>query len=227
MQELTRLLEDLDHGSGLQSRTLLVIVGDHGEMFASDDHFSGVIRDGEPKVTGHGHAFYEELVRVPLVIRPPGGLGEERRIPEIVSQVDLFSTMVELLELEIPPRLASRLHFGAWLAPRSSEPPEEPLVRGEPALISMNQHGPLHRSLRTATRKLIYYPGRERPDELYDLFEDPREQRNLASEHPEEIAAAIALQTVLWARLQPAEDTPPVELDAETRRQLQALGYLQ
>lgn len=226
LRELTRLLEDLDGGSGLWSRTLLVIVGDHGEMFASDDHFSGVIRDGKPKITGHGHAFYEELVRVPLVIRPPGGPGEERRIAEIVSHVDLFSTVVELLGLEIPRRLASRFRLGAWLDRRSSETPEGPLVRGQPALVSMNQHGPLHRALRTATRKLIHYPGRERPDELYDLVADPREERNLAPEHPEELAAATALQQALWARLRPAEDTPPVELNAETRRQLRALGYL-
>lgn len=226
LRELTRLLEDLDGGSGLWSRTLLVIVADHGEMFASDNHFSGVIRGGEPKVTGHGHAFYEELVRVPLVIRPPGGLGEERRIAEIVSHVDLFPTVVELLGLEVPRRLASRFRFGAWLDPRWSETPEGPLVRRGSALVSMNQHGPLHRALRTATRKLIHYPGRQRRDELYDLDEDPREQHNLAPGHPEEVAAATALQNALWARLRPAEDTPPVELDTETRRQLRALGYL-
>jgi choline-sulfatase len=226
LRELTRLLEDLDRGSGLWSRTLLVIVADHGEMFASDHHFSGVIRDGKPKITGHGHAFYEELVRVPLVIRPPGGLGEERRIAGIVSHVDLFPTLVELLGYEVPLRLASRFRFSAWLDPRSSETPEGPLARREAALISMSQHGPLRRSLRTATRKLIDHPGKQRPDELYDLVEDPKEQHNLAPERPEEVAAAIALQNALWARLKPAQDTPPVELDAETRRQLRALGYL-
>lgn len=252
LQELATFFEGLAQDAATWDRTLVVVVADHGEMFPSDRHFNGVYQDGERKVSGHGHAHYEELVRIPLGIRPPGGLQRERRIEAIVSHVDLFGTLVDLLGLERPARLKNDLaadvgpgpgnrltSFAAWIADANGEPngePHGPEVAGgrDFALSSMNQHGPPNRALRTATRKLIHYPEGQRPDELYDLVADPRERRNLVAKAPDavaadvaaEVAAAIALQELFWSRLTPAATTEAMELDAETRRKLEALGYL-
>ncbi len=68
----------------------LVVVGDHGEGLG--DH-------GEET---HTILLYEELLRVPLLIRPPGGLGAGERTPDLVSVVDVFPTMLEALELGSP-----------------------------------------------------------------------------------------------------------------------------
>jgi arylsulfatase A-like enzyme len=63
--------------------------------------------------------------------------------------------------------------------------------------------------------------------ELYDLEADPREQRNIARQHPEIVEELTALVNAERARARssPPEGTNMVEPSSETIRQLQALGY--
>jgi arylsulfatase A-like enzyme len=58
---------------------------------------------------------------------------------------------------------------------------------------------------------------------LYDLERDPAEREDLAASRPE---VAERLAAALAKRPAAALDRPPVELDAETRKELRALGYL-
>ena len=74
--------------TGLDRRTAVMFASDHGEEFG--DH-GGV---------DHGHTLFEELVRVPLVIRAPGFA--PRRVPGTVQVVDVLPTVHELLGLEAP-----------------------------------------------------------------------------------------------------------------------------
>ena len=64
----------------------------------------------------------------------------------------------------------------------------------------------------------------EQPDAaLYDLERDPAERENLAAARPE----VVERLTAALARRAPRQvDRAPVELDADTRRELRALGYL-
>ncbi len=64
----------------------------------------------------------------------------------------------------------------------------------------------------------------EQPDvALYDLERDPAERENLAVERPE---VAERLTKALARRAPHERSGAPVELDADTRRELRALGYL-
>jgi arylsulfatase A-like enzyme len=76
--------------------TVLVITADHGEAF------------GERGRLHHGHAPHPWLVRVPLIVRLPGGRWQGRRVPGPVSVVDLMPTLIELAGGSAPPGLAGR-----------------------------------------------------------------------------------------------------------------------
>jgi arylsulfatase A-like enzyme len=72
---------------GLDSRTLLVAFGDHGEAFGQHDGNSG-----------HSLAIYDENVHVPLVIHVPGET-TTLRVGRPVSVVDIGATTLDLVGL--------------------------------------------------------------------------------------------------------------------------------
>jgi hypothetical protein len=61
--------------------------------------------------------------------------------------------------------------------------------------------------------------------ELYDLAADPREQRNVATEHPERVEALTA-EIAAWRDRDLRTDLPSQEIDSETLEELKALGYV-
>ncbi|MCP4658561.1 MAG: sulfatase-like hydrolase/transferase [bacterium] len=225
VRELTRVRE-LFARRDLGRRTAFVLVADHGEMFPSDGRQARVKRPDQdrPMLEGHGHSLYGELMRVPLVIRPPGGLVQERRVDVLASHVDLYVTVGDLLGLDLPPVAGDQVSLAPWLA---AETP--PGLRGRShVLIGGNTLVPEQRGIRTSELKLIEYHGdRGRPSELYHVAADPREQRNLARQDQRRSENMSQLLIRAWARLREPPETAPVEFDRETRKHLKALGYLQ
>lgn len=82
--DLKRALDALE-ASGRADRTILVLVGDHGESL--NDH-------GEML---HGDAYFNSVVNVPLLMHVPGLSGGGQALPALVSQVDLLPTLLELV----------------------------------------------------------------------------------------------------------------------------------
>lgn len=162
-----RLGETLDRleADGTLDAAWLVFTADHGEAF------------GEHGRGEHMGPPYEEVLRVPLFIRPPGGLPAARVIEAPVQHVDVLPTLLGALSLPARPGLAGRdlrpLFSGGAVPP-------VPLIAEEWAAKK-------HRvSLRWGDWKLIFQ-GDEA--QLYDLSRDPREQVDLAAEAPERRAA--------------------------------------
>lgn len=220
--EMAEIVDRLD-AAGLWESSAVVLVADHGEMFPSDGHDNGVLstRTGEPKLQGHGHALYDELVRVPLAIRPPGGLPAPRRIDALVSHVDLHDTVVDLLGVDVPKIGRDRRSLAPFLAPGYDE-----TTGRDWALAGANQDGPRQRALRRGPWKLITYQGRPLA-ELYDLANDPDELRDLGRERPEQVRAKETLLAERWAELGEVRDNEDMRIDDETRKNLEALGYVQ
>ncbi len=148
LARLEALGEDLDDW-------IIVYTSDHGEMLG---------RHGIWEKT----RFYEESVRVPLIIRWPAQFEGGRVVEENVNLCDLFATLCDMAGLEIPDGLDSRSLV--------------PLLRGEPQGWSnetVSQMGTHHVMIKQDALKYQYY-GDDGPEVLFDLDEDPGETTNVA-----------------------------------------------
>ena len=198
--QIARLLDGLAARKVLE-RGLVIVTADHGEEFL--DH--GALE--------HGHTLYQELLHVPLLVW--GSQVRAARHEEPVSQVDVLPTILDALGIAPPDGLD-----GASLWPLLTGRGE---LEGLRELVAENSlYGDQRRAVVEWPYKLVIDV--EQPDvALYDLERDPAERKNLASERPE-VAERL---TAALARRAPRElDRAPVELDADTRRELRALGYL-
>ncbi|MFW5921047.1 MAG: sulfatase, partial [Polyangiales bacterium] len=72
---------------GVWEDTLFVITSDHGEEF--EEHGSW----------GHGHSSFQELLHVPLIFHGPGA-ADGKRVPQVVSTLDIGPTVLELLGID-------------------------------------------------------------------------------------------------------------------------------
>lgn len=77
------LLDTLDE-TGRGEHTLIVVVGDHGESFGEHG-----------QIWEHNSHIFDEVVRVPFIVRPPGGLSGGRRISGLVRTLDVAPTILE------------------------------------------------------------------------------------------------------------------------------------
>jgi arylsulfatase A-like enzyme/Tfp pilus assembly protein PilF len=203
-RQVGRLVKHLQ-ASGLSGRTLIVVVGDHGESLGDHD-------EGE-----HGLTLYDSVLRVPWIWAGPGATAAGRRVTQPVSLVDLRPTLLETLGLREPDPNSGR-SLRAALAGNTIAAENCYAATDDPLL----EHGwsPL-RSLTTETWKYIQSP----EPELYDLTSDPQEARNLAADHPDEVQelndqlAALEQKMVLG-------QAAAVQLSPKERQALTSLGYL-
>ncbi len=198
---------------GLLENTIIAVVGDHGE--ALDEH-------GEPT---HAHFLYDATMRVPLLFAVPdslASLGQRgARVQAQVRTADVAPTLLDLLGLPKGPEMQ-----GESLVPLLENPETE---WSHEALLenyyNKFQFGwaPL-RGLRTESFKFLEAP---RP-ELYDLKADPGELVNLAAGEAPRVAELRARLHRLARSLGSADlgRSAAAQIDDETRRKLEALGYL-
>jgi arylsulfatase A-like enzyme len=221
-EQLGRLLEALDAVSPPEG-TLLVILADHGEGLWSHGWLE------------HGVHLYEEAVRIPFVVRWPGRLPGGRRLPGLVSQVDVLPTLLSLLGLPdggAPLRgrdLAPALRGEAPLDPDRAVFMQRRLYETR-VVKGYEVAGPMW-AARWRGWKLIESPREERGLELYDLAADPQERANSAPREPV-TRDALAGRLSAWRDgLRPPEalalPASPAPADDEVRRRLEALGYVE
>jgi len=145
-------------------RTVVIVTSDHGEAFA--EH--GMIR--------HGFELWEELVRVPLIVRVPGVAA--KHVQTRRSAIDLAPTILDLCGVPAPAPNASDFLSGASLVPdlllpSGTEPPARPVFI-DMAAGPNNQD---RQALIDGDEKLVASGGR--PLSLYDLKADPGETKDL------------------------------------------------
>ena len=186
-QQIGRILDCLDE-QGLAENTLVVFTTDHGELL------------GDHGLWMKGPFHYEELVRIPMLIRWPSGIPAGQRVRGLISQVDLVPTILAAIGEEVPACHSERVEILRNSQNDSEESPSEidgvnalPLLQSvaarteagprstvrDAAIIECTDdpHGLRLKTVVTQEHKLTVYHGHDF-GELYDLQGDPGELVN-------------------------------------------------
>lgn len=205
--QLGRYWSELDK-RGLTDESIFIFLSDHGEAFGE-----------HPKQRVWHHWPFETILRVPLIIRYPAKI-RPGRYDELVSTVDIYPTLLDLLDREIDQPLN-----GISLRKIISGERTRDAIAG-----ASHQFGGIL-FFRDDQHKLFYT--RARADEVgaYDLLSDPLERQNLAENEPEKVDR-LRKQLVAFLRETAIEidgagvyEQSPEQVEAETER-LRALGYV-
>ncbi len=193
-----------DHA--LQSRTMVVVAGDHGEGL--NDH-----QEDE-----HGMLVYNTTLHVPFVFVGPEQLCHPgTRISPAVSLVDLMPTLLDVLRIPAPEHVSGR----TLLAAMQGQPLEarDSYAEAETPFV-LNGWSPLQ----TVISGRWKYIQTTRP-ELYDLENDPGELTDLAGTASEECQRLQGCLEALQAsfKVSRADDVDLSEKDLEN---LRSLGYV-
>jgi arylsulfatase A-like enzyme len=216
-QLLGELRETL-RAAGVEQETLLVVTADHGEELW--DHWQeGRDEGGDPRGIwgiGHGHSFFEELLRVPLVISGPS-VPAAHAVACPVSITSLYATVVERVGIAGPAPAVDVASLDPHLRPRHRGCAPQAIFAEAPA------YGPDGIAVRYGRWKLVRRDGQ--PTVLRDLDADPDERTDVAAANPRVVAALVRLLERRAAA--PPEGAPaPVAPDEALRSDLRALGYL-
>lgn len=169
----------------LLEKTIIIITSDHGEELLE----RGKIQ--------HGKTYYDELIRVPLIIYIPDKKGPINN-QKLAQGIDIAPTILDILNL--PPEPSFQ---GISLFPIGAK--GSSFIIGQSKFLS---------TIRTEQKKLIYSKGHM---ELYDLGKDPEESQNIIRSDPN---TAEELRKKLFDTLN------LIDLDEKMKEKLKSLGYI-
>ena len=176
------------------------------------------------KLEGHETDIYEDLVRVPLAVVAPGRVRTGGTVTQLVRQVDLMPTVLDLVDLPVPAGLD-----GASLLPALRD--DRPL--GLEAFLEAfgrvrGTERDRRRGWRTERWKYVEAPhAPDVPVELFDLAADPSERRNIAASEPARVAEFRARVTGIEATAVGEGDALSAEEEAAVEARLRDLGYIE
>ena len=192
--------------------TIIAFLSDHGEEFF--DH--GVL--------GHTGQLYEELVRVPMILRVPGV--RPRREGALVRNFDIGPTLLSLagvgpLDGEID---AVDLAGLVREKPRGVRPP---VIASFPVIPRnvLQPYRPARRMIRDERYKLIFDLANPEKSTLFDLEADAAERTNVFDEHPDVVARLLAEVEQVLEKLE-SENARGVERLAAMRAEGDGLSAL-
>ncbi|MFP4081598.1 MAG: sulfatase [Candidatus Aminicenantes bacterium] len=211
----------------LLSRTYIIMTSDHGEGF------------WEHGLWEHGNSLFNELLKVPLIIYPPGGRsGEPARIDGLTSFISLFPTILDFASIKDYPKGDGR-SLTRELKGKNQRESQEIIYSQSPHSLCINAV-----SCQTDQFKFIYHPRlpitnftRSKNDilsgkfvELFDINEDPGEENNLST-HKKHLVKKMGIRLI---RHKMKSDKKRVKLEQQKEQpqkkdyieKLKSLGYI-
>jgi len=201
----------------LTDNTIVAFTADHGEEIFEHGNI------------GHTRALYEELIRVPLIIRAPG-VAPGTRLEHSVTLVSLVPTILDLARVPANAKefqsisLSKRLTGGEQPSTEASIFAEVDFVPPKKGKVPVGLTR--MKSLKVGRYKII-------ADELkgtfaiFDLLEDPDELVDIADEDPERLASLKKkLEFAITQSKRGALEADTEELTEEEIQSLEELGYL-
>lgn len=213
---LVSWVEDLEPKS--EEPPLIVLTADHGETLG--EYQSHPLHYG----FGHGGLLYNSENHIPLILYWPGHVPAGRVDNSVAETVDLAPTLVDYVfdkhdfkgqGQSLRPLIEGTGQgddIGFIQRWRTDEDPPRPQM-SRPAYAVVQ-----------AGTKLIVEEGK--PAELYDLSADPKEERNLLDQRPDQ-AQALTREFGRWMERTPEVQPSRRNLNGKERDALKALGYIQ
>ena len=162
----------------LERKTLVIFTSDNGP------HQEGGHRvdffDSNGPLRGFKRDLYEGGIRVPMIARWPGTIEAGRTTDHISAFQDVLPTFADLAGVAAPP--CDGISMLAALTGRPDEQKQHPYLYWE-----FPRPGRFYRAVRQGRWKAVLYPAKGiagGPIQLFDLTEDPGEERDLAAKYP-------------------------------------------
>ena len=179
-RNLGRLVSKLDE-LNLADRTIILFMSDNGYMFGhrglKGKAGAQVVRNHTTLNDNISVNLFEHSLRVPLVVRWPGVVEPGTTIDQMVSNIDIFPSVLGMLGIDEP------------LLPEQRGLDFTPLLKGkntewrDTSFAAYNTEEILNiefiRAVRTERWKLVYSHFNAGQNHLYDLENDPEEMHNL------------------------------------------------
>jgi len=206
--------------------TLIIITSDHGEHF------------GEHGLWSHAASLYNEVLHIPLIIKFPRGIDHIREVDDCTQLVDIFPTIMEIAGIAEKERINTsgsslvcsgnrrdRFHeyiFAEW----EGRIPYFIQEKIESSSSSRDIHRIANKMWMISEGRYKYMSASDGREELYDLNQDRREQNNLMHQS-HEIASLLKAKLNDW-KFEAVRETiqERSEMDEETRKNLERLGYM-
>ncbi len=189
----------------LYDNTVIIFCSSHGQEFFDHGQF------------GHGLRLYDELIRVPLIIKIPG-IRKEKRIQELTSTVDILPTILDLLGIPIPSYAQGR-SLKEFMVGKEVTKPLHDYIYGRTIYAS---------SIRSKEWKLILLHEEAGTKELYHLISDPGEKHNLYKER-KDVASELERELKKWEETLPSyvdrEYPFSPEVDEAAQERIRKTGY--
>lgn len=187
-KNIGKVLDALDR-LGIADETIIIFTSDNGgNMYSEVD---GVVPTSNAPLRNGKGSIYEGGQRVPLIVVWPGVVEPGSDSDTVVTSVDYFPTLLEMLELQVTEEVA---FDGVSLVPLlngSGTLDREAIFCHFPHYVPATGNLP-STSVRRGDWKLIrfYADGEDQTDrfELYNLTDDPGERNDLSAEKPELVA---------------------------------------
>ncbi|CAG7607419.1 Arylsulfatase [Paenibacillus solanacearum] len=180
-QYIGTILNRLDE-LGLSDNTIVVFTTDHGHFF------------GQHGLQAKGGFHYEDLIRVPFIVKYPGQVPAGHVSDSLQSLVDLAPTFLSLAGVPVPETMTGVDQSDVWRNP-STEARDHALCEFHHEPTTIHQKTYVDRKYKIT----VYY--RQTYGELFDLEEDPGEIHNLWDDARYADIKMELLLKYIWAEL--------------------------
>jgi len=196
-----KLLENLK-ANNLYDNSMIIVTADHGDLFGEHGKF------------GHGDYLWQEEIHVPLFIKHPAGEISPRHSNLRIQLTDILPLSCNRLGLNIPENI------------QGDVPPQinHPIIAETYPLKTIVKAG-YWRAIFDKDYKFLW--NSENNHKLFNLRNDPTEQLNLIEKKPQLAARMLSnMEQYLEALPKPKRDFAEQEIDEQTKKTLESLGYI-
>jgi arylsulfatase A-like enzyme len=191
----------------LLEKTVIIISADHGELLGEYNYF------------GHGKFVKDTLIHVPLIIYLPGYSGSRKRIRDLVEEVDIAPTVLDICRVDSTQKFDGRsflnlLNAKGWQ--------KNAVYSGV-----FSEGNPFRCCYRTKEYKIVW-DAKKDDFALYNIVIDTEERMNLANRYPA-ITKKLKQELLVLTGYKSLYDLKPKIDDRESedmKNVMRALGYI-